>query len=75
MDIQKIIEKHLSIRFGSVAIKKGFTTKEQILKALEIQLDEDLSLGYHRPIGQILIDGGLITPAQRDEVLERLPKM
>lgn len=74
METQKIIKKHLGIRFGSVAIQKGFTTKRQVLKALEIQLDEDLSTGYHRPIGQILIDGSLITPVQRDEVLKILSK-
>jgi hypothetical protein len=75
MDTKKTIKKHLDIRFGVVAIQKGLTNKFQVLKALEIQLDEDLSIGYHRPIGQILIDGGLITPAQCDEVLQSLSKV
>jgi hypothetical protein len=75
MDTKKIIEKHHGIRFGSVAIEKGFTNKDQVFMALKIQLNEDLLSGYHRPIGQILIEAGLITPAQRDEVLEKLPKV
>ena len=69
MDTQKILQKHLEIRFGSRAIQSGFASKDQILKALEIQLDEDLSNGYHRSIGQILVDTGLITPEQRESIL------
>jgi hypothetical protein len=70
----KMGQEDLSIRFGVIAVKKGFTTKRQILKALQIQLDEDFSIGYHRFIGQILVDGGLITPEQRDEVIGSLLK-
>jgi hypothetical protein len=72
MKTQKIMTRNLDTRFGVAAVKKGYTTKHQILRALEIQLDEDFSIGYHRFIGQILVDGGLITPAQRDEVLDTL---
>ena len=66
----KIEEK--GFRFGALAVRKGFVTVDQVIKALEVQIKENLSMDEHRLIGQILVDDGLITPAQRDEVLETL---
>jgi hypothetical protein len=60
------------IRFGIIAVNKGFVTPEQVVKAFEAQLAEDLSQGEHKPIGKILLDRGLITRAQRDEILQEL---
>jgi hypothetical protein len=60
------------IRFGIVAVKKGFVTPDQVVKAFEIQLAEDLSTGEHKRIGNILLDQGIITRAQLDEILRDL---
>jgi hypothetical protein len=60
------------IRFGIIAVNKGFVTPEQVVKAFETQLAEDLSKGGHKPIGQILLDRELITRAQLDEILQDL---
>ena len=50
------------IRFGIVAVKKGFVTPDQVVKAFEIQLAEDLSTGEHKRIGNILLDQGIYYP-------------
>jgi len=57
------------IRFGVVAVKKGFVTPDQVVKALSVQLAEDLRSGVHRPIGTILLDQEIITSQQVKEVL------
>ena len=65
----------VDIRFGMVAGQKGFIKKEDILKALDIQLSEDFSVGRHRLIGKILLDEGLLSLSQVDAVLETLAKV
>lgn len=60
------------IRFGILAVNKGFVTPDQIVKAFETQLAEDLSKGEHKPIGRILLDQELITTEQLDEILRDL---
>jgi len=62
------------IRFGIVAVKKGIATPEQIVKAFEIQLSEDLARGEHSRIGKILLDQGVITHSQLNEILQVLKK-
>ena len=73
---KKMVGKEVvDVRFGVVAVKKGFITKDKILKALEIQLNEDFSIGKHRLIGKILMDEGLINQVQLEEVLGTLFEM
>ncbi|MGD2127174.1 MAG: PilZ domain-containing protein [Desulfobacteraceae bacterium] len=72
MDRKEIDMENCDLRFGVAAVKKGFTTRHQILIAMAVQFDEDCSIGHHRFIGQILVDGGLITTEQCAEVLETL---
>ena len=64
-------KEDIDLRFR-VAVQKGFIAKYKILKASEIQLNEDFSIGKHRVIGRILLDEGLITRTQFDEVLDIL---
>ena len=65
-------KEDIDLRFGVVAVQKEFIAKDEIRKALEIQLNEDFSIGKHRLIGTILLDEGLITRTQFDEVLHIL---
>lgn len=58
------------IRFGIIAVKKGFVTPEHIVSALGVQVSEDLTSGKHRPIGSILLEQELITTQQLEEVAE-----
>ncbi len=61
-------------RFGVIAIEKGFITPDQLIEAIKIQVTEDIEEGKHRLIGRILLEQGLITIPQIDEVLESLGK-
>ena len=61
-------------RFGTIAVEKGFITVDQLVKAMNIQIIEDVEGQKHRPLGSILFDQGLITNAQIDEVLATLSK-
>ena len=41
MEVINVVTR-LEKRFGTVAMEKGFTTKEQILEAMRLQVEEDL---------------------------------
>ena len=61
-------------RFGTIAVKKGFVTKEQVLEAMKIQMERNLDGLEHRLIGSILYSMGYITLPQIDEVAEAVKK-
>jgi hypothetical protein len=65
-------ELNNEVRFGKIAIDKGFITMEQMLNAIEVQVKENIAFGTHRKIGMILMEEGHITLDQIDEVLEVL---
>ena len=67
-------KEETDLRFGILAVQKGFVTKDDIFNALDIQLNEDFSIGKHRLIGRILLDEGLMTDVQVSEVVKGLPK-
>ncbi|MBW2032885.1 MAG: hypothetical protein JRI94_04730 [Deltaproteobacteria bacterium] len=58
------------IRFGIIALEKGFITSRQLGKAVNTQLSDDLERGKHRLIGEILVDMGFMTVSQVEEVLD-----
>ena len=62
-------EKKFDNRFGTVAIKMGFITYEQLLEALEVQIAEDLKGIERRLTGQILQEKKYLSSEQTDEVL------
>jgi hypothetical protein len=55
-------------------VEKGFITAEQVINALRIQVMEDIEKGKHRLIGRILLEQGLITLSQIDDLLDSLGK-
>jgi hypothetical protein len=65
---------HLEKRFGVLAVEKGLITADQVIEALRIQVFEDIEKGKHRLIGRILLEQGLITLAQIEEVLKSMGK-
>jgi hypothetical protein len=67
-------DERKEMRFGVVAIHKKYVTPEQVIDALNIQVQEDISDGRHRKIGTILLDQGYLTSDQLDEVLQELNK-
>lgn len=60
------------IRFGIVAVEKGFITEAQIGEAVSVQMKEDLAGLQHRLLGEILMDLGFMTPAQIEDVLQEM---
>ena len=67
----KIVDKYEK-RFGVVAFKKGYVTADQLVKALTIQVQEDIDMGYHRLIGKIFIDQGIMSGKQVSEILKEI---
>ena len=65
---------HLEKRFGVLAVEKGLVTADQVIEALRVQVIEDIEKGRHRLIGRILLEQGLITLSQIEEVLESMGK-
>ncbi len=57
-------------RFSMIAISKGFISFEQFMKAMAIQIKDEIEIERHTIIGKILMDQGLLNKAQVDEVLE-----
>lgn len=53
----------LRLRIGQLLIHNGWLTRDQLQAALEVQRE------HPRPLGEVLIDLGFITPAERDEAL------
>ncbi len=66
--------EHLEKRFGILALEKGFITADQVIEALRIQVMEDIAKGKHRLIGRILLEQGVITLSQIEELLDSLGK-
>jgi hypothetical protein len=62
----------IETRFGIVAIDKGFITAEQLIGALRTQVIGDIEQKEHKLIGTILLEMGLITREQIDEVVKEL---
>lgn len=66
--------EHLEKRFGILAVEKGFITADQVIEALKVQVTEDIEKGKHRHIGRILLEQGLITLSQINDLLGLLGK-
>jgi hypothetical protein len=59
-------------RFGTIAVKKGYVSRDQIKEAFVEQLDDDLNGREHRLIGEILFEKELITWDQLTIVVKEL---
>jgi hypothetical protein len=62
----------LDLRFGSIAVKKGFITSEQLIEVLSIQATENVENNTHRIVGTILREKKYLTIEQIDEVLKEM---
>jgi hypothetical protein len=65
-----------TLRFGEIAVRKGFVTASQVKQALaeQMSLDSSARLRPHKLIGEILFEKGWITQYQIATVLEELIK-
>jgi len=64
----------IEIRFGIIAVDKGFITTEQLIEALRIQVMGNIEKNEHKIIGTILLDMGLLTNEQIYQIVEALAK-
>jgi hypothetical protein len=64
-----MVTKRFKKRFGTRAVEEGFITVEQLLKAIKIQVLEDLGTHMHRPIGAILFEQGSISGHQINSLI------
>jgi hypothetical protein len=65
-------QEQRGLRFGVIAVERGFITPTQLVSALKLQVEENLKESQHRLVGMILLDQGLITLDQIDEVLQEM---
>ena len=65
-------EEYLQFRFGIVAVKKGFVTQDQVVEALNIQVNENVSSEKHRLLGEILVEMGAMDSSEVNQVLESM---
>lgn len=61
-------------RFGTMAQKKGYISWPQLLRALEIQIEENTKRGEDWFIGDILCDLRFMTKLEVRDVLESMEK-
>ena len=62
----------LDLRFGALAVAKGFITPDQLVEAITTQVAENLKESKHRLIGEILRDLGYLTDVQTVEVINSM---
>ena len=55
-----------------IAIKLGYIIRQQLMQALEEQVDDDLNGRPHRVVGAICFDHGWMTPGEIDKVLNAM---
>jgi hypothetical protein len=60
------------IRFGLIAIMKGFISQEDLVKALGLQVLQEVEHGVHRAIGKLLMDQGIMSTDQVEEALRHI---
>ncbi|MFC1533356.1 hypothetical protein ACFL7M_08345 [Thermodesulfobacteriota bacterium] len=63
----------IETRFGIIAVDKGFITTE-LIEALRIQVMGNIEKNEHKLIGTILLDIGLVTNEQINEIVKELAK-
>jgi len=67
-------EDTLAKRFGDIAIQKKFITKNQLLEAMTVQIENQLEGAEHKLIGAILIELMYMSEDQVNEVVETMSK-
>lgn len=64
--------EHYEKRFGLIAMEKGFITSDDLIKALIVQVRENIKNGTHRQIGEILLDQDIMSANQIEEVVKAI---
>ena len=61
-------------RFGLLAIERGYITSDDLIRAIKVQVEEDVANNSHRLIGEILLDMNCLTATQIQEILDNVFK-
>jgi transcriptional regulator CtsR len=61
-------------RFGLIAIEKGFISDDELITALMLQVKKEIKEGRHKMIGEILLDMGVMSGKQVEEVLAEMSR-
>ena len=61
-----------TLRFGVIAVRRGFVTRADLDQAMRLQLEDDLDGREHRLIGRILFELQLLTVLQIEQILNEL---
>jgi hypothetical protein len=64
--------EHYEKRFGITAVEMGWITADDLVRALTVQVEEDLRKVRHRLLGEIFFEMGLLTDRQIEAVLDRM---
>ncbi len=62
------------IRFGKIALDKGYITEDQLYEAIRLQVEDDIKGRPHRVLGYILFKMGVMSAKEIDDVLNELFK-
>ncbi len=73
-NIDKYISKKFCSRFGTISVKKGFVSADQLKSALSEQADDNIAERPHRLIGRIFFENGWMTDNQIETVLNELER-
>ncbi len=66
--------KKYCVRFGAIAVKKGYINEDNLLEALTLQVEENLSNEEHRLIGTIFYDLGMMSEKEIEDVVNEVLK-
>ena len=67
-------EDSLAKRFGDIALQKKFITKNQLLEAMRVQIENKIEKAEHKLIGAILIELGYMSEDQVNQVLDTMSR-
>jgi len=62
------------IRFGNIAMAKGYITGEQLVNAINTQIKMEVENHEHRLLGEILVDMEAMKESQVKKVLKAMKK-
>jgi hypothetical protein len=67
-----MVRRKPPLRFGDLAVAKGFCTAKDVAKALKLQAAQDKRGERHRLLGILMIQEGILSTAQLIELLKGL---
>jgi uncharacterized protein (DUF342 family) len=76
VSVQRLVEtRQLDSRFGTLAVQNGFAREADIEKALEEQKRYFKEKRTVKRIGDILVEAGIMSPEQKEGILERQKRL